>query len=1301
MTPPYTSGKKRPTQGHRSGFALIATLTLMMLLSLVAVGILASLSSQNRISSQIALVAEARQQALIGLDAAIAELQAQLGPDQRVTASSGILSDSSGVSQNILGVWDSWKAPLYGQSEGRRISSTYSQGRRSMFRSWLISSREPMSLRRMESVNSLGTRSPGLRVKLLGDGTLGRSADVSSYVYADLIPMPSSGSREACFAWWISGNNQRVNIAVERRKETQDVAEILNRTWDTPAPVFTGSRSLPFLSQGADIPDPAKLLTMDTLPLCEHVSSGGGSPYFFDVTTYSYSLPVNVRDGGLKYDLNLLLNKKTLEGTPYAPRTGQDCPIVEGNDVPTPLEPRMPLGSWQNLHAFHNTWPDGSGTDSGFSARLVGNLSRAYTRLSGHLQSATTPKGDHVTYYEDRAIAGDSKAGYARTPVMVSFMGAYGLSVSQANGDSGYSPTNRSHGFVYSPYVMWWNPYNVPMRVGGKKLWSMSLPYRVTSILVWSDYPQKNNNGGDTREGTSIGGRWRRDMLMQPHDSSREGAFDGAWSGQGNCLGDDWGNYFVNAEGRESEDIVFEPGEILMFSMARGWNSIIELKKQGNNTPLGQPQAVPFVLGDNFGDLHYYTSSMFSSGSAHTVAVSYSFETRQTYANEQSTVGWKMTTRYDAEVDGKYSNNEYLHDTVGEALGPHHREAYVVSHGFDGINASGCANQALKPSRLTSKPDRFVGAEGISPNNFMLGWYDRNNVTSNGQDMTFVNRVYFGLDMQPDTPDYYAAVGIAPKSYNPSMNEGLPMFRGKDYRTKTWLHSNPALGSSALYHPDDQQRQYNPFQLAAVEMGVGMDRGVLDTPNNRNGVWGLSSVGSGGGEAVSFISTLEIPMHPPMSLAGFAGMRLKPGWYEPTGTDNFSIAGTRRMQYQAGVPGVGIGNAFADPCLPPDDVHVVHESAINTSPGTNGSLFTDFFDHGLLINDALWDQWFCSSMADVPTRQGKREVREIVEKFVHGEDDLPVSRYKLSHSPDKQQEIISRILDQDGWKNVARYLVIEGGFNVNSVSEEAWAAMLMSLAHRDLVHNANGNLERLTAGGRGVLFSRFMVSTCRESIDENSSAMVTQGWNNVRPNLRMASAWGEVRLLSPESIRDLAREMVKKVRERGPFLNMSDFINRRLDGGSDTALTGALQAAIDATDINAVFRDSSYNVQVAKEGNLYSYPKAEEGSMFTAAPGYLIQSDVLASLGNILTVRDDTFTVRAYGCVRNERKAVLAQAWCEAIVQRSVEYVDPSNAPGDAPHRSAGAATHFSELNRALGRRFRVVSFKWLDSWDI
>ena len=229
-----------------------------------------------------------------------------------------------------------------------------------------------------------------------------------------------------------------------------------------------------------------------------------------------------------------------------------------------------------------------------------------------------------------------------------------------------------------------------------------------------------------------------------------------------------------------------------------------------------------------------------------------------------------------------------------------------------------------------------------------------------------------------------------------------------------------------------------------------------------------------------------------------------------------------------------------------------------------------------------------------------------------------------------------------------------------------------------------------------------MVSTSDQPIDPNGGYNMMMGSSDIRGGGSGLAAWGDIRQLDASQIRQLAECMVEQVKQRGPFLNMSDFINRRLDTkNKEHALKGALQAAIDNAALNDGFDDETTNPQTG--GNLYKFPEAEEGSIYTAAPGYLIQSDILLSLGNILTVRDDTFTVRSYGCVRNENGGVLAQAWCEAIVQRTIEYVDSTNEPSDSDYEPDGspAKNKLTATNQVLGRKFRIVSFKWLDAWDI
>ena len=263
--------------------------------------------------------------------------------------------------------------------------------------------------------------------------------------------------------------------------------------------------------------------------------------------------------------------------------------------------------------------------------------------------------------------------------------------------------------------------------------------------------------------------------------------------------------------------------------------------------------------------------------------------------------------------------------------------------------------------------------------------------------------------------------------------------------------------------------------------------------------------------------------------------------------------------------------------------------------------------------------------------------------------------------------------------------------------------MLQGLASRSLVTAEGGKLRLVEPGKKStdIVFSRFMLSTTDKSTDSVSAYSPMHGSQTFRSAATLGTAaWSEVRLLKPADITRLAEEMVRQVRARGPFLSLSDFINRRLDEkGGAHALKGALQAAIDSTDINRDFRE----VQVSPQsGTFYRYPEAEKGDLHTAAPGYLIQSDVLASLGNILTVRDDTFTIRAYGCVRNNEGAVLSQCWCEATVQRTIDYVDPVDAPTAAEFSADSEhTTKLSRKNRDFGRRFKVTSFKWLDHWDL
>lgn len=1259
---------KKLVKRKKHGFALIASLTLMMLLALLAVGIMATASSQSRISAQTILQAQARQQALVGLDAALGELQVALGPDCRVTANSGI-SDKRG-SQYILGVWDSWTGPIYGaakygEHKGSKIKETYQTGRPSMFRQWLISSRQPSELKKFDNVARLGTSQPGKRVCMVGEGTLGTAGTRDeNCVFADLVYTPSVGRNKACYAWWVGGENQKSKVTIKDPKIGSSPREVLRATWNTPAPIFKDGSF-----NAGDIEEPEKLLTMRSLAHVDGVTQFG-MPYFFDVTTSSYSLPVNVRSGGLKQDLCLLLGK---EGNFEAEREfradeRRDCPLVEyDGDLAAGSEKNLPIGSWQNLFAYYNCWPDGSAKDAkNVTARLLGDTDNAYTRISGvaipNQGDNRTPQnleeyspGGGCSIYDARSLMhnGDEAAGYSRTPVLLSYMCTFGLvEEDHKNNDGSLVQTAdkmQVHrlGMCFSPMFLWWNPYNVPMKIRGEQLWAQSIPYKTIWLQTYA---------------VSQSGTWNYTwQTYAMHQTTSDTGF-----------GMDYGNYFLSSVNSGKQDIEFGPGEILFFSHGTS--------RSNRNGAFDNP----LVLGYNPSAVAGYNARFYTMGSG-----MQSTAAGVASATNMEAGHFKLRLRLGINASGG------AYTTDGVWFAPQVVEAISVMNGFAGRYQD-------------SNMDTAVGKRGHSPQRFLMGWYDP---TVMGEDETVIcdeNRndaVWRADGSQRDSavPYFIAAVGVAPKSAN--LNLDARVFEGEDFRTKSWQHSSPAFWGSMIIKPDNQQRQYHPYQLAVLDVGAGMNACPMDSIG-RNGVLGINS----GGEQVSFASVLELPVHPPFSLAGFSGMRLQPGWY--AASSGGSLPALRRMLYQSGVPGVGIGNAFADPCLPADGVYAFHKTNIPTGTGGNGQVFSDFYDHGLLINDAMWDRWFCSSISDMPDKDAQKVANDFFsakrgDSKSAARTHLPVSRYVRTGEPYNNEDIISKIMKKDGWKYIAQYLMIDGGFNVNSTSVDAWAAALQGMARRQLVTNASGKLSLVEGSSEDntdtVMFPRFMVSTSNKSIDPNGGYSMMMGSNDVRGGGSGGlAAWGDIRELDASQIRQLAEAMVEQVKQRGPFLNMSDFVNRRLDSkNKEHALKGALQAAIDNASLNDGFDDETTNPQSG--GDFYKFPEAEEGSIYTAAPGYLIQSDILLSLGNILTVRDDTFTVRSYGCVRNEDGGVLAQAWCEAIVQRTIEYVDPTNEPADCDYEPDGspAKNKLTATNQMLGRKFRIVSFKWLDAWDI
>lgn len=167
-----------------------------------------------------------------------------------------------------------------------------------------------------------------------------------------------------------------------------------------------------------------------------------------------------------------------------------------------------------------------------------------------------------------------------------------------------------------------------------------------------------------------------------------------------------------------------------------------------------------------------------------------------------------------------------------------------------------------------------------------------------------------------------------------------------------------------------------------------------------------------------------------------------------------------------------------------------------------------------------------------------------------------------------------------------------------------------------------------------------------------------------------------------------------EVRARGPFRSLAEFVNRNPQSSNVAhQQKGALQAALDRT-LNANLPNSVGKLATQPPGSQFSNATSNENTAAGSA-SYVLQGDVLQSLGPLLQARSDYFKIRACGEALDSNGKVIARAWCEGMVQRYANYIDSR----DPSFRNPAELT--SPTNRAFGRRYQLTSFRWLSQSEI
>ena len=296
----------------------------------------------------------------------------------------------------------------------------------------------------------------------------------------------------------------------------------------------------------------------------------------------------------------------------------------------------------------------------------------------------------------------------------------------------------------------------------------------------------------------------------------------------------------------------------------------------------------------------------------------------------------------------------------------------------------------------------------------------------------------------------------------------------------------------------------------------------------------------------------------------------------------------------------------------------------------------------------------------------------------------------------------------DGFSSV--HLLQRGAFNFNSANPRAWLAVLRGARFANGVNFAYLNASSGTGtsadstrnadpGPADAVFYRFPQSA-QETFEADepveidvggtlqlstyAASNTTTGTDPTVPSSANTHLFrrGMRALSAAESVafaNAIATRVQAKLAASGPFRTAEEFLNPQplfMDGtGRNRSL---LEAAIEDVNLN--------------------------GTVGEFSSQWLTQADVMTALAPFLFPRSDTFVIRTYGDVLNPATStatapvVEGRAWCEAIVQRVPDYFNP--AADDATIAPAALADP-SGLNQLYGRRFKVVSFRWLTRSDI
>jgi hypothetical protein len=272
----------------------------------------------------------------------------------------------------------------------------------------------------------------------------------------------------------------------------------------------------------------------------------------------------------------------------------------------------------------------------------------------------------------------------------------------------------------------------------------------------------------------------------------------------------------------------------------------------------------------------------------------------------------------------------------------------------------------------------------------------------------------------------------------------------------------------------------------------------------------------------------------------------------------------------------------------------------------------------------------------------------------------------------------------------SKFLLQDGGFNLNAVTPLAWLAVLRGgrfspgetfpyLAATAATGMA-GDWPATESFGANPVFFRFPFSAPETYLADAGYAASTSvppaGPNVASPAATHLYRRGARALSSGQTValaNSIAALMQQRHASAGPFRSLEEFLAPSPLWAGRSLLEAAIAGAItsDGQALNDPARITEFSSQ------------------------WLTQGDLMTALAPVLTVRSDTFRIRTYGeAVNPVTGQIEGRAWAEAVAQRMPDYVNPRQDAATAP-------VDLDAVNQRYGRRFKLISFQWLDPTDI